>query len=166
MAERNTKLKTYQLHRKIYATTATLGRVYSPEGDLLCSSLENPWLANINNYSCIPEGVYVVERDRTGRHQYYRLNYSERPNTEIHVGNFEKDTQGCILFGSDWAFMTPKNCMEEELSTTSSGPTINCTEEELSITSSGPTMDFLLGVLPEKFKLEIIRRDYKNLGNV
>jgi hypothetical protein len=141
-------MKRYQLHRKICSSTATLGRLYNEDMGLLCSTLENPWLNNYNDISCIPEGIYKVERDTEGKHQFYKLtNTINRLNIEIHIGNFARDTAGCILFGENWAFRTPKGAQEQEL----------------SITYSARTLDKLLKILPEKFELEILRSDYEGV---
>lgn len=48
----------------------------------------------------IPAGTYVVKRDHTGHHQWYRLEtVPGRENIEIHIGNTEDDSRGCILLG-------------------------------------------------------------------
>ena len=63
-------------------------------------TLERPWLNNTPNSSCIPEGCYIVKRDKAGRFQYYAV--QEVPNRsaiEFHAGNFVEHSQGCILVG-------------------------------------------------------------------
>lgn len=63
-------------------------------------TLERPWLNNTPSSSCIPEGCYLVKRDKTGRFQYYAV--QEVPNRsaiEFHAGNFVEHSQGCILVG-------------------------------------------------------------------
>ena len=63
-------------------------------------TLERPWLSNKSNISCIPEGVYVVKRDKAGRFQYYAVQeVSGRFAIEFHAGNFVEHSQGCILVG-------------------------------------------------------------------
>lgn len=65
------------------------------------ATLELPWKNNARNISCIPEGYYFC-RIRTskkyGKHIEI-LNVPNRTNILMHVGNFPKDTHGCILVG-------------------------------------------------------------------
>lgn len=54
-----------------------------------------------NKDTLIPEGVYNATRDRTGRHQYFKVNdVPGRSNIEIHAGNIQDDTIGCIILGT------------------------------------------------------------------
>jgi len=63
-------------------------------------TLERPWLSNKSNISCIPEGVYIVKRDKVGRFQYYAVqDVPGRFAIEFHAGNFVEHSQGCILVG-------------------------------------------------------------------
>jgi hypothetical protein len=63
-------------------------------------TLERPWLNNQVSVSCIPEGVYKVKRDKTGRFQWYRLeSVVGRTNIEIHGGVLPEHSEGCILVG-------------------------------------------------------------------
>ena len=81
-----------------YLTDRTVG-VLSGKG-IDFKTLERPWLNNHSNISCIPEGVYVVKRDKTGKFQYYAV--KDVPNRfaiEFHAGNFVEHSQGCILVG-------------------------------------------------------------------
>lgn len=69
-------------------------------GRYVCLILERFWLGNQSNVSCIPPGRYVVERDNTGRHQYFRINnVPGRTHIEIHPGNDIDDSEGCQLPG-------------------------------------------------------------------
>lgn len=64
-------------------------------------SLERPWLDNAPSISCIPEGTYLVQRDKAGKFQWYKVcDVVGRSNIEIHVGNSVKESEGCILLGS------------------------------------------------------------------
>ena len=84
---------------------ATLGRLYA-EGKLICYTLENTWIDNKRNISCIPEGNYSIELKEYGRfydkykHPIIKLtDVPGRSEILIHKGNYAKDTQGCILIG-------------------------------------------------------------------
>ena len=62
-----------------------------------CYTLERPWKNNIINLSCIPVGSYVVERDITGKQQFYRiLDVEGRSDIEIHPAGYVNDLLGCI----------------------------------------------------------------------
>ena len=71
----------------------------------MCDTLENPWLDNQRNISCIPEGEYKVRlrlpRESASR-DYLHLLVQDVPNRDwilFHRGNTAKDTRGCILVG-------------------------------------------------------------------
>lgn len=80
-----------------YLPNSTLGKFVLP-WTTLCYSLERPWLDNKENVSCIPEGIYLFERDYTGRFKWWKCTHVQgRTDIEIHQGNYIKDSQGCIL---------------------------------------------------------------------
>lgn len=64
-------------------------------------TLENPWKQNQENVSCIPEGRYQCEPFNGMKFKgvYHLIGVSERTNILIHCGNYEWDTNGCILVG-------------------------------------------------------------------
>lgn len=69
-----------------------------------CFTLENPDLNNQRNVSCIPPGKYdAFIRDKdTSRWNYNVIqlkNVPGRSYIQIHIGNYVKDTKGCILPG-------------------------------------------------------------------
>jgi len=71
----------------------------------MCDTLENPWMDNQRNISCIPEGEYKVRlrlpRESATR-DYLHLLIQDVPNRDwilIHRGNFPSQTQGCLLVG-------------------------------------------------------------------
>ncbi len=62
-------------------------------------TLELPWLNNKVNESCIPEGTYLVNRDKTGRYQYYAIqNVTNRTYIEMHIATRVSHLLGCIGF--------------------------------------------------------------------
>lgn len=77
------------------------------EGEPFLSTLELPWQDNEPNASCIPPGRYYCTRvkDRTLAGGTIIPNTFEvndvkgRSGILFHVGNFAKDTHGCILLG-------------------------------------------------------------------
>ena len=126
-------MNKYILKREIIANTAILGTLF--DGDkIIARSLENPHRNSIKD-SAIPTGIYRCTKDDIGIFRYWKLiNVVNRSNIEIHNGNFEADTEGCILFGKSWAIM----------------------KDQLSVTDSKATMSRLKKILPDNFELEII----------
>jgi hypothetical protein len=92
------------LIRDTFSKESTIGELFI-NGERFCDTLENPWLDNQRNISCIPEGEYPV-RLRLARESatrdYLHLLIQDVPNRDyilFHRGNFPKDTSGCILLG-------------------------------------------------------------------
>ena len=90
--------------RNTFSEVSTIGKLFL-NGEWLCDTLENPWLNNQRNISCIPEGEYKV-RLRTARESatkdYLHLLVQDVPDRSLvlfHTGNTAKDTRGCILVG-------------------------------------------------------------------
>ena len=90
--------------RDTFTENSTIGELFI-NGERFCDTLENPWVNNKKNISCIPEGEYPV-RLRLARESatrdYLHLLVQDVPNRDyilFHRGNFPKDTRGCILLG-------------------------------------------------------------------
>ena len=93
-------MKTYELTRS-YLPGRTIGQIVLPE--FAVKTLERAWLGNTPNLSCIPEGLYVVKRDKTGRFQYYAVtNVPGRTYIELHGGVRPTNSDGCILCGESF----------------------------------------------------------------
>ena len=92
------------LIRDTFSKVSTLGELFL-NGERMCDTLENPWIDNQRNISCIPEGEYPVRLRyprESGTRDYLHLLVQEVPNRDwilFHRGNFPKDTSGCILVG-------------------------------------------------------------------
>ena len=98
------KLINLLLIRDTFSEKSTIGELFL-NGERICDTLENPWLDNQRNISCIPAGVYDV-RLRLARESatrdYLHLLVQDVPNRDwilFHRGNTAKDTRGCILVG-------------------------------------------------------------------
>jgi len=91
--------------RDTFSEFSTIGKLFI-NGELFCDTLENPYINNERNISCIPEGEYKV-RLRLARESatrdYLHLLVQDVPNRDwilFHRGNTAKDTSGCILVGN------------------------------------------------------------------
>ena len=92
------------LIRDTFTENSTIGELFI-NGERFCDTLENPYLDNQRNVSCIPAGEYPVRlrypRESATR-EYLHLLVQDVPNRDyilFHRGNFPKDTSGCILLG-------------------------------------------------------------------
>ena len=90
--------------RDTFTEESTIGELFL-NGERMCDTLENPYINNERNISCIPEGEYKV-RLRLARESatrdYLHLLVQDVPNRDyilFHRGNTAKDTRGCILVG-------------------------------------------------------------------
>ena len=93
------------LIRDTFTKESTIGKLFI-NGESFCDTLENPYINNERNISCIPEGQYKV-RLRLARESatrdYLHLLVQDVPNRDwilFHIGNTAKDTSGCILVGN------------------------------------------------------------------
>ena len=92
------------LIRDTFTKESTVGELFI-NGERICDTLENPYLDNQRNISCIPEGEYPVRlrlaRESASR-DYLHLLVQDVPNRDwilFHRGNYPKDTSGCIVVG-------------------------------------------------------------------
>ena len=90
--------------RDTFSDKSTIGKLFI-NGELFCDTLENPYINNERNISCIPAGQYKV-RLRLARESatrdYLHLLVQDVPDRSyilFHRGNTAKDTRGCILVG-------------------------------------------------------------------
>ncbi len=100
-----------QLQRISNSLEATLGVLTDISTGLpICLTLELPWKDNMTSLSCIPKGLYKVEKYSSDKykHVFKILNVPSRTNVLIHVGNTADDTQGCILLGSQFGELKDK----------------------------------------------------------
>jgi len=131
------------LKREILSNKATLGTLINPKGLEIAKTLEPPFVDNKRGISCIPFGSYRCIKDNTGRFRFWKiLDVIGRENIEFHNGNLACHTDGCILLGQDWVFMS--NDKTNQL--------------ELAVTFSKPTLKKILEnkLIPDEFMLNII----------
>ena len=91
--------------RDTFTEESTIGELFL-NGERMCDTLENPYINNERNISCIPEGEYKVRlrvaRESASRN-YLHLLVQDVPDRDwilFHRGNSAKDTSGCILVGN------------------------------------------------------------------
>ena len=95
-------MKELKLKRFISSSKSTLSALIDPDEFIpVCYTLENPWLGNQEHVSCIPEGRYRVLPYSGDKYKnVFKLSpVIDRTDILIHVGNYEKNTQGCLLPG-------------------------------------------------------------------
>ena len=108
-----------RVERFAYSPVGTFGRLYV--ADRVFYTVEPPWRNNAVNESCIPEGSYGIRKDMSGEFRGFEItNVSGRTQIEMHVGNTEDDTLGCICPGlnlgyvkSKWAVVNSKAAFRE-----------------------------------------------------
>lgn len=87
-----------------YEDGRTIGAYYIGGGHA-GYTLENPWLDNKKSVSCIPTGEYktdVRKASESGSRDYDHLILRDVPNRTYilwHIGNYARNTEGCILPG-------------------------------------------------------------------
>lgn len=101
----------------------------------ICVTLEESWLNNISNESCIPEGSYKVVKHNGHKYKdvWRIVGVNERSAILIHWGNTELDTAGCILVGKYFANFG----------------------ERRGVANSRATLAMLKDMLPDEFMLTI-----------
>ena len=80
----------------------TFGFLTVGKSDTIFTTLELPDLNNLRNVSCIPKGAYPLEKRKTGKYKgmYEVLGVEGRSDILFHLGNYKRDTKGCILLGT------------------------------------------------------------------
>lgn len=69
----------------------------------VCWTLEDEWLDNASNKSCIPYGHYICTPWKSHKFgdTWIINDVPDRSAILFHAGNTIKDTQGCILVGTE-----------------------------------------------------------------
>lgn len=94
-------MKLVNLIRFCYAPIGTFGYAQTETGVIY--TVERPWMSNIKNTSCIPEGEYACEKTFFHKDNYDAIgikNVPNRDNVLIHIANYPTDVLGCIGVGS------------------------------------------------------------------
>jgi hypothetical protein len=93
-------MKKVVIRRLDMSEEGTFGVLYI-NGRWICLTLELPWKDNKVSQSCIPAGTYCCSQYNSPRfgETFLVRNVPGRTDILFHVGNFLKDTFGCILLG-------------------------------------------------------------------
>ena len=92
------------LIRDTFTDKSVIGKLYL-NGEFYGHTLELPWNDNQKKISCIPKGVYEVVKRFTAesKYKYEHLHILDVANREMilmHVGNYPKNSKGCVLLGN------------------------------------------------------------------
>lgn len=90
------------VNREVKTAFSTIG-ILTVVGKLFGYTLELPWKNNQHSVSCIPVGTYEVQLLPSAKFHGalvpHVLNVPNRDSILIHIGNFPRDTEGCLLVG-------------------------------------------------------------------
>lgn len=94
-------MKTVRLIRDERTADVTRGYM-TMDGKRLCDTLEEPWRDNKPQVSCIPTGLYYVEKFSGAKYKnvWHVKSVPNRSAILIHNGNTVLHTEGCILVGA------------------------------------------------------------------
>lgn len=96
----------------------TVGNWYHDK-ELICHTMEKPWLQNQNDISCIPAGLYDMNyrvSPSKGETFYFsnpKLNVTldtegTRTYVQIDKANVQSELLGCIAVGADFSYFADK----------------------------------------------------------
>jgi hypothetical protein len=103
------------IERQLSSSSCTMGYLIA-DGEVLCYTLELPWVDNLNNISCIPVGTYsgILRYDKTDGWRIQLENVPNRTGVQIHMGNYTSQIKGCVLVGTN---SNVDNCSVQNSST-------------------------------------------------
>ena len=92
------------LIRDTFTDKSTIGKLYL-DGEFYGHTLELAWDHNKKSVSCIPKGIFEVKKRNTKSSKYkyehlHILNVPDRKMILMHIGNYPKNSKGCILLGN------------------------------------------------------------------
>lgn len=106
------------LERFAYSPDGTFGRLTLPNGQRFFT-VERPWLSNKPFESCIPDGIYTLEKrpspvvQRTSGGHYVEgwevTHVPGRTFIMLHPGNWPTDFEGCIGVGTEYKIIDGQN---------------------------------------------------------
>ncbi len=96
------------------SSTSGIFGILSIENCPFCMTKELLWRGNVKDVSCIPDGDYECKKYFSPHFKYllYKLiDVPGRGDVELHIGNWLKDTTGCILLGRSFYYDKEKKEM-------------------------------------------------------
>lgn len=135
------KLKLKRLETQLKPDIETLGNFFMRDqaGKQIykCCTLELPDKANVKRISCIPKGIYQVEKRTTESHghHFHILDVPSRDWILIHSANYASELLGCVAPGLSHDDINKDGLMD--------------------VASSKAAMQDLNELLPDKFELTI-----------
>ena len=99
-AQQPMEIEVIRTHNLAGCTIGTVG----VNNSSLAASLELPWKENQELISRIPTGRYqtILRYDHQDAWRLELVGVPGHSNIQIHIGNWPKDSHGCILIGSVW----------------------------------------------------------------
>lgn len=104
----------YVLQRVSQSEEGTFGVFFDPLGTQLCVTCEPP--PDVE-HPCIPEGTYnfsIYESPTKGQ-VWITQEVPARTNIEIHIGNTDADTLGCICVGTTFGWIGTQQAVTESV---------------------------------------------------
>jgi hypothetical protein len=103
------------VERKLSSENCTMGYLIAND-KVVCYTLELPWKDNSNDISCIPLGSYngILRYDKKDGWRIQLQNVPNRTGVQIHLGNYTREINGCILVGTN---ANINNCYVQNSST-------------------------------------------------
>jgi len=123
-----------KIKRTSYTKYGTFGVLMKNDTPLMVT-LERLPMQNQRNISCIPTGFYECEKITSENHGkcISIKNVPERDNIQLHVGNILKETEGCVLVGLNFGYVS----------------------NTYGVRLSRKALDMLLNEVPDRFMLEV-----------
>ena len=138
-------MKHIEINRT-YTDKATYGQAFvwdneTKERIFDFKTLELPWQENKRRVSCIPEGEYLVKKmPPTAKRNYEYFHVQNVPGRDailFHPGNYTRQILGCILPGESHTDLDK--------------------DEIIDITNTTHTLKILTALMPDVFKLKIMK---------
>lgn len=106
-----------KLTRKKYTDKQTIGIMEVVKGNVfVCclATLELNWQENESNESCIPKGDYIVKHYSSDKYPAaFEVKYVKgRSAILIHNGNYNTQTEGCVLVGFSHSDINSDGCLD------------------------------------------------------
>lgn len=99
-----------RLERRLYRADGIFSELKDESLDTIAYTLEHSY----NNLPKLPNGIYTCTRYMSPKHGYVVFLVNDVPghdHIEFHIGNYNRDSIGCILVGRSIAFVDGKKML-------------------------------------------------------